>query len=383
LRPAVNSDSVVDSVDVIVVGLGALGSAAAYHLARRGQQVVGLDSYPRNHANGSSHGRTRMIREIAGVDEYVALLRRTYELWRLLEEESGRPLLRTNGQLTIGPPDDERMAMFIDAAHRHGLAAEELGGSEVGARFPGFELRDDLVALYEPNAGTLALEDCVAAHLDLAAGHGADLRHGVEVVEWHSEGGRVRVETAGGSFSAERLVITVGPWAPEVLADLTLPLSVQRIVNVHYQPIEPEKYRPDNCPNFSFHLPDGQYYGVPDSPGHGVKVGGVIDRELCTPETIRREVGEAEIDRYRSVLDRYLPGASGPVLKTLTCMYTLTADGQLIIDSMPGSRNVVYAGGCNGHAFKLAAVLGEVLADLAVDGRTRHDIARFSAARFG
>ena len=369
--------------DVIVIGLGAMGSATAYHLARRGRRVLGLDAHPRGHALGSSHGRSRIIREAYfEAPAYVPLVQRAYALWRELEAESGRDLLAITGGLNIGPPDGDFVAGSLASARQHGLPYEYLTPGDVAARFPGFRLTDDLVAVYEPRAGILKPEECVGAHLDLAARHGAELRHEEPVRGWAADGEGVRVETARGVYTGDRLVLTTGPWASELLADLGLPLEVWRVVNAHFAPSQHELYAPERCPIYLLEVPEGDYYGFPALPDEGVKIGRHDLRDVCTPQTIRREVDPGEVEALRAILDRYLPGASGPVLWTLTCMYTITPDRHFVLDRHPHYPQVVYGCGFSGHGFKFASAIGEVLADLALEGVTRHPIDFLSAGRF-
>lgn len=369
--------------DVIVIGLGAMGSATAYHAARRGERVLGLDAYPRGHKHGSSHGTTRIIREAYfEAPEYVPLVQRAYTLWRELEVESGRNLLTITGGLTIGTSDSEFVNGARMSALLHHLPYEELSSTAVAARFPGFRLPEEMVAIYEPNAGMLDPEACVFAHLDLAARHGAEIRHSESARHWSVDGDGVRVETEHGVYTAARLVITAGPWTSDVLSDINLLLRVQRIVNVHFAPTAPDIFAPERCPVYLMQVPEGDYYGFPTLPGEGVKIGRHEIGEVCTPETIRRDVDPEEIAMLRAVLDRYMPGAAGEVLWTLTCMYTNTPDRHFILDRHPAHDNVVYGCGFSGHGFKFASVIGEVLADLATGGTTRHDIGFLSAARF-
>ena len=368
--------------DVIVLGLGGMGSAAAYQLASRGRRVLGLDAFERGHARGSSHGRTRIIRQAYyEAPEYVPLVQRAYQLWRELEVESGRGLLRITGGLNVGRPDGALVAGALASARQHGLPYEYLEPTVVAERFPAFRLTDDLVAVHEPEAGILEPEACVGVHLDLAARHGADLRHGERARGWSVDGSGVRVDTDRGAYTAERLVIAAGPWASELLADLQLPLAVQRVVNVHFEPIRPELFGPDRCPVHIWEIPEGQYYGIPALPEQGVKFGRHDAGEICNPHTIRRDVDAEEIEALRTVLDRYLPGAAGDVKWTLTCMYTNTPDRHFVIDRHPRHDQVVYACGFSGHGFKFASVVGETLADLATAGETRHPIAFLSAGR--
>ena len=368
--------------DVIVIGLGGMGSATAYHLARRGRRALGLDAFARGHAQGSSHGRSRIIREAyAEAPDYVPIVQRAYALWRELEAESGAALLRVTGGLTIGPADGAGPRGVIESARRFSIPCERLDPAEVAARFPGFRLPDDYVAVHQPNSGILAPEACVGAHLDLAARHGADLRHGEPARAWSADGAGVRVTTDQGSYAAERLVVTAGPWAGQFLADLGLPLTVRRQYNVHFQPAQPGLFTPERCPVYGWDVPEGEYYGCPALPGQGIKFGRHDTGEVTTPEAARRQVDDREIQALRAVLDRYMPGAAGDVLWTLTCLYTMTLDEHFILDRHPAHPQVVYGCGFSGHGFKFSSVIGEIMADLALEGATAHEIGFLSARR--
>jgi sarcosine oxidase len=370
--------------DAIVIGLGGMGSAAVYHLARRGLRVAGFDAHERGHDRGASHGRSRIIREAYyEAPEYVPLVRRAYALWRELEAEADRRLLRTTGGLTVGRPESELVQGALASARQHDLAHEYMSAAEVGARFPAFRLTDDLVAVFEPNAGILEPEACVGAHLDLAARHGAALHHGEPARVWAADGGGVRVETDRATYRAERLVITPGPWAGELLGELGLPLAVQRVVNAHFEPADVERFGPERCPVYLWLVPEGQYYGFPALPGQGIKFGRHDGGEECTPRTIRREVGPAEVEALRAVLERYMPGAGGALKWTLTCMYTNTPDRHFVLERHPRHRQVVYGCGFSGHGFKFASAIGEVLADLATGATPRQAIGFLSSRRFG
>lgn len=371
------------SYDVAVIGLGAMGSAACAGLARRGLRVLGLDSYGRGHTHGSSHGTTRIIREAyLESPEYVPLVQRAYTLWRELEAESGRSLLTITGGLCIGFRDGSFVSGVLRSAQEHRLPHEFLSAADLVGRFPAFQVPDDIVAVYEPRAGILRPEEGVAAQLDVAQRHGAVVRHDEPVRRWLADGAGVRVETVHGTYRADRLVITTGPWAAELLADLGLPLSVRRVVNVHFEPADPGLFGPERCPIHMWQVQEGEYYGFPALPGQGIKFGRHDDLEPCTPQTIRRTVDDRDVGVLRDVLDRYMPGAAGHVLHTLTCMYTLTPDEHFIIDLHPHHPQIVYGCGFSGHGFKFAPVIGEILADLALEGRTDHRIGFLSAARF-
>jgi sarcosine oxidase len=359
-----------------------MGASSAAHLARRGQRVLGLDAFPRGHAQGASHGRSRIFREAYfEAPEYVPLVQRAYKLWRDLEEACGQTLLTTTGGLCAGAADANSVVGALHSAKLHGLPHELLSAAEVTARYPGIRLAEDMVGLLEPRAGVLHADRCVAAYLDLAERHGADMHHAELVLNWSAEGQGVRVETANGTYLADRLVVTAGPWASQVLVDLGLPLQVNRVVNVHFEPRQPERFAADRFPVFVMEVPEGHYYGIPFIAGQGVKIGRHDNIQACTPQTIRREIYPDEVETLRGVLDQYLPGAAGRVLATLTCMYTNTPDLHFILDRHPEHAQVVYGCGFSGHGFKFAPVIGEVLSDLAVDGDTSNDVAFLRASR--
>jgi sarcosine oxidase len=369
--------------DVIVLGVGAIGSAAAFHIAQRGRRVLGLDAYELGHTWGASHGRTRAIREAHfEAPEYVPLVQRAYTLWRELEAASGRRLLTITGGLSIGPPDGPLVQGALRSARTHGLTHDYLTPAEMAARFPGFRLTDDLVAVREANAGILELGACIAAHLERAVTHGAEVRHAEPVLRWLADGAGVRVETARGSYTAEQLVITAGPWAGEVLAELVLPLTNWRVVSVQFESTRPELFRVERCPQYFWAVPEGIFGGFPWLPGEGLKIGRHDAGEACTPGNVRRQVDRSEVEALRAVLDRYMPGAAGTVRGVSTCLYTNTPDRHFIVDRHPTHPQVLYACGFSGHGFKFASVMGETLADLALDGATHHPIGFLSAARF-
>ncbi len=370
--------------DVIVVGLGAMGSATAYQLARRGYRVLGLDANARRHKNGSSHGTSRIIRQayLEGAD-YVPIVQRAYELWRELEAASGQELLKITGCLTIGAEHSTFVKGALASCRRFNLPHEYLTAAEVNRRFPGYSLTGDLRAVYEPDGGLLFPEQCVLAHLDLALRHGAEIHHEEPVLKWTSTGeNEVEVETARGTYRAERLVITTGPWAAELLAELGIPLKIWRVVNAHFEPDDQARFRPENFPVYLLEVPEGEYYGFPLLPGEGIKLGRHDKEDLCTPQTINRTVDPAEIQMLKDVVDKYMPGGAASFKWSLTCMYTITPDRNFVLDRHPGALNVVYGCGFSGHGFKFAAAIGEILAEMAVDGRTRQKIEFLSASRF-
>jgi sarcosine oxidase len=373
--------------DAIVVGLGAMGSAAAYHLARRGRRVLGLDAFAPGHRFGSSHGYTRVIRKAYFEDPaYVPLLHRAYELWAELSQETGEPLYRQTGGLWLGPNSAAVVDGALVSARRHGVAYELLSQPEVRRRFPVFAPREDMVALWEPDAGVLFPERCILAHLAGAARAGADLRYNEPALTWNAGGDHAAVETAGGRYEAALLVVTSGAWAPAVLKSLSLPIEATRRITGWFAPASARQaplLRAGACPVWICDVDGTNIYGVPDfDDGHGLKAAIHERGPACTPETCRRDIGDDEIAQLTAVLRRVLPGAAGRLLEAETCLYTMTPDWHFIIDRPAAQRALLYATGFSGHGFKFAAVIGEILADLAVDGRTSHEIQFLSPARF-
>jgi sarcosine oxidase len=374
------------SYDTIVVGLGAIGSATVYQLARRGRRVLGLEMFQPGHDQGSSHGYHRMIRMSAVFsDGYTPLAERALDLWHILEEESGETLLRLLGEIhLVDPASYPNYPADAEEMRQRGLW-EILSREDLAERFPGVRLRDDMLATYEAKAGFLRSEAGILAHLAVAERHGATVVTGAEVTGWSVDGDGVRVTTGSETFTADRLIITTGPWAAELLADLNLPLRVERVVNGYFEPDRPDWWSAEQgAPDFLLSVPEGSFYGMPAVEGIGLKIGlsGGFGLGVTTARTIDRYVDESEIDFLRTVLDTYMPGASGPALRHVTCMCTYTPDKGFIVDRHPAHEQVLIGCGFSGRGYKFAPTVGEILADLATDGATRHDISFMSATRF-
>lgn len=372
----------VRSLDVIVVGLGAMGSSAAFHLAQRGYRTLGFDAFPRGHDRGSSHGKTRIIRTAYyEAPDYVPLVRRAWSLWRELEGTSGRQLLRKTGGLYIGRPETALVSGALASAREHGLTHELLDAETAAVRFPGLRLAPDQVAVWEAEVALIDLEAAMAALVDGAQAAGAELHYSTPVERWIPDGDGVRVETPLGTFHAERLVLATGPWLPMSVPELNLPLTVWRILHVHFAPTTPGRYRAEHFPFALWEDETGIYGAFPELPGQGVKFGRHDAGEVCTPETVRRTAEPTEIEELRTTLERYWPGATGPVLWYLTCLYTMTPDHHFVIDRHPKWPQVVLCSACSGHGFKFAPAIGELLADLATEP-TASPPALFRLTRF-
>ena len=378
-----------DEYDVIVLGLGGMGSAAARHLAARGARVLGLEQFTPAHALGSSHGDTRIVRmAYFEAPDYVPLLRRAYELWNALEADTGRRLFIRTGALMIGAAESEVVRGTLASVERHDLPYELLDRTAMADRFPQFALRPGEQAVFERNAGFVNPEVVVTAHLDLAAGDGADLRFETRVTSWRADPDAVVVRTGAAEFRGRRLVIAAGAWADRMAPGLGVPMRVARRVMHYVAPVvSAADFAVDRFPVYVYETgARDAIYGFPwvGDPGDGVKVGFHYRGGDVDPDTVDRDVTVAEQAEMRAALADRIPGLAGMHLASKVCMYTLTPDEHFVIDRLPGHEGrVVVAAGFSGHGFKFTPVVGEILADLALTGRTELPIDFLSARRFG
>ncbi len=370
------------SHDVVVAGLGAMGSAAAFHLARRGARVLGFDARTPPHDRGSSHGESRIIREAYYEHPaYVPLVRRAFELWRELEGLSDRPLLRRTGILNLGPRDGELIRGVLRSVEEHSLPHQRLDAAEVARRFPRLRPAPGTAAVYEERAGVLDAEGGVQAQLDMARANGAALRFGEAVREWREDGEGVEVVTDAGRRRAGALVLTVGPWLPGFLPEL--PVEVERQTTHWFRPREPEGFSTGRFPVFLWETETGSfYYGMPDL-GKGVKAARHHGGETGPLDSLDDEVREAEVAEVRRFLASRVPAANGEHLRSAVCRYTNTPSAHFLVDRLPGQGRVWVASPCSGHGFKFAPVIGEVLADLVTEGTTRHEVSLFARESAG
>jgi sarcosine oxidase len=370
--------------DVIVVGLGGMGSAAACHLAARGQRVLGLEKFTPAHDRGSSHGGSRIIRQSYFEDPaYVPLLLRAYELWEKLAKDSGREVYRITGGLFSGPPDCLTVAGSRRAAEEWSLPHDVLDAADVSARFPNFVLPQGHIAVYEAMGGFARPEMTVQAHIDLALREGATLNFGEQVIDWSETADAVRVTTDRGTYAAGQLVICPGAWAPQLLAEFNIPITVERQVLYWLDPIGGTVPFEGQPIFIDENAAGSQIYGFPaiDGPAGGVKVAFFRKGVECTPETIDRVVHPHEVAEMRERVGELLPALDGPTVHTATCMYSNTADEHFVIARHPDTTNVTVACGFSGHGFKFVPVVGEILADLAMTGKTDHPIDLFDPRR--
>lgn len=364
--------------DAIVAGLGAHGSAAAYHLAKRGRSVLGFERFQRGHTLASFGGLSRIIRlSYYEHPSYVPLLRRAWDLWRELERESGETLLTQTGGLYMGPADGELVAGSLASARQHDLEHEQLDNAELRRRYPVFEIDRDWVGVFDAQAGWLAPERSIATHLRLAERHGATLHFGEPIDVWERDGDGVRVTSVNGSYRARRLVIAAGAWLPRLLPRLAPHLWVERNVLIWLEP----RGNLDafaKLPVYIVEDTDRMYYGFPYDPANGLKMAGLHFGDRVDPDTVDRTASAGDEERVRAWLRRRMPLANGERRRAQVCLYTNSPDGHFIIDR---DGPVTYASACSGHGFKFASAMGELLADLSLDGVTSLDIGFLAGGR--
>ncbi len=371
--------------EAIVIGLGAMGSAATYHLAKQGVNVLGIEMFEPGHDQGSSHGHHRMFRTShVHNDGYVPLSKRTIELWNELQDASGVDLITMNGEVHIRDATNAAKMELVKQKQAEGTW-EVLDEQTLGERFPGFRLHEGTMATYEANAGFVRSERGIITHVEMAKQHGATIRTSEEVTAWKADGDGVTVTTINGKYSADRLVISAGPWSEEMLGSLEFPMFVERSFNGFFEPDRPDLWTIEQgAPNFLFSVPEGSFYGISSIDGIGVKIGlsSGTGKEKTTARTIRRQIDEEEIQLLRHVLDRYMPGSAGREIKRITCMCTYTVDSGFIVDHHPEHPQVIIACGFSGLGFKFSPVVGEMLAALTTGQKYPIDFSFMSANRF-
>ncbi len=370
--------------DVIVVGVGGMGSAACWQLAKRGKRVLGLERFDIPHAMGSSHGVTRIIRLPYHEDPaYVPLLRRAYTLWRELEAASGEELLVITGSLDGGLPDGGVFDRALAAARQHGLPHEALSGAQVNERFPAYNLPPSHRLLFQPEGGFVASERAIVAHVRAAQAEGAEIHARERVLDWCATPGGVRVTTDRGRYDAGRLVLAAGAWMADLhpaLAGVAVP---ERQVLGWFATSRPDLFAPARFPVCNMQTEEGHFYGLPEYGVPGFKIGLYNHlNETGHPDSLRREPDAADEAVLRAGAERYFPAGAGATMGLRSCLFTNTPDGHFLVGLHPDYPQVVLASPCSGHGYKFCSVMGEVLADLATAGMTAHDIGFLAPSRY-
>lgn len=361
----------IEQADVVVLGLGVHGSAAAASLARRGHRVIGLERFGEHHERGSSHGRTRMIRRAYPNPVWNGLVARAYDGWERLEREIGmRLIVRTGG-----------VYAHLGEAQLQGPDCISLDDpAEIAARMPALHVPDGYHAVYDPSAGMLEAAAAIEALRGSARRSGADLRFDTPVLGWDAASGGVEVRTASGTIRAGRLVMAPGPFAGSLLPQLAPLLQVWRILTLTVAAGQAAA-TPQRLGSFSIDRPEGLVFGIPDAAGNGVKIG-VDAGPVWDPEESVVPADAAEIEGLRALLADYVPELDTSDYEAAACLYTMTEDRRFVIGPLADAPEVIVASACSGHGFKFGAAIGDALADLA-EGVARDDLEFVSTARRG
>jgi monomeric sarcosine oxidase len=373
--------------DVIIIGAGALGSAAAYHAARRGQRTLLLEQYELDHQRGSSYGLSRIIRYAYDHPQYIRMSKAVYPMWEALEAEAGETLhIKRVGGIDIGyagTPDIQNRLMALTA---EGIPFELLNAHEAMQRYPQFRLDEDMVALYQEDTGILRASKCVLAHVRLAQTCGAEVHDRVEVHRIRAMKDGVQVLADGGWMSAARVIITTGGWANELLRNVgvEIPLQVVRCQENYFDAQPFAEYEPGCFPAFIGYV-QGEWgfpsYGIPSVDGSGLKVAWHGGPALAHANDNRLTPDKDISDKAAAWNARYLPSV-GALKSSRPCLYTMTPDEHFVIDRHPEHPQIVIGACCSGHAFKYSTLIGDILVDLAMDGQAAHDIHMFRLDRF-
>ncbi|MCD6070476.1 MAG: N-methyltryptophan oxidase [Microvirga sp.] len=371
--------------DAAVIGLGAMGSAALFNLARQGHRVIGIEQFEPGHDKGSSHGESRIIRlSYFEHPSYVPLARRALEKWRDLEALSGETILTVTGVLEAGYPGASIVSGSLEAARQHDLTHDVLCASDITRRFPGFKVPSNWTGLFQPEGGLLRPELAIRTFVQQAEHHGAETRMNTRVLGIEPFGAGIRVRTDAEVIEAGSVIVATGAWIGDFAPELKPHLKITRQVLGWFSPLEPSLFKPDCCPVFLLESEEDACYGFPDFAGTGVKT--ASHREglaLPSAEDLVQDGSPADEAQIRRMLELAMPDANGPLRQMRACMYTRTPDDDFVIDLSPVDPRIVLASPCSGHGFKFASVIGEVLADLALGRASANDISRFQFRRFG
>jgi sarcosine oxidase len=353
--------------DVVVIGIGAAGSATFFELAKRGARVLGIEQFYPAHDRGSSHGESRIFRlSYFEHPSYVPLLLEARSRWLEMDSQSTDKVFIETGSLEIGFPGAELVVRSLEASRKHALEVHEMGALEVRQRFPAFDVPDDWSGHFQPDGGLIVPEAAVTRYVDAAVRLGAKLVTGKRVGRIDSRANAVEIDIEGERITADSVVVTAGAWLRGLVSNIRTPLEISRQVVGWFRPLRPSSFTPRVMPVFLLAAPDDAYYGFPDHKGSGLKAASHLPgRTLPNAEALRQDPNDDDEVRIRHLLKRYMPDGNGPLVRMQTCMYTNTPDGHFLIDRAEHDPRIIIASACSGHGFKFAPVLGEILADMA------------------
>jgi sarcosine oxidase len=382
------------SYDVIVIGVGSMGSSACYFLSKRGYKVLGLEQFDIPHEQGSHAGQSRIIRKAYFEHpDYVPLLTRAYDNWNALEEETNSKIYYRTGLVYSGRPEDPVIKGVKESASLYQVPVEKLDTQWLTKTFPQFRIPLHFEALLEPDAGFVTPERAILIYTEQAIRNGATIHTKEKVMDWEKIGNSIMVTTHGNKYQCRKLVITAGAWAGKMIPGFHQQLKITRQTIAWVKPNKWDQFSYGRFPCWLFADDEsalGVYYGFPILPVAefggpiGLKVAHHYPDTVTDPDQVNREIGAKDVEKLRYILDKYFPDAFTSVLSTKTCLYANSPDENFIIDKLPDYEDhVVIACGFSGHGFKFVSVVGEILTDLALEGKTNHQIGFLAANRFG
>lgn len=369
--------------DVIIIGLGAMGSATSMFLSHNGIKVIGFDSYSPPHEFGSSLGHTRVIREAYHEGTtYVPIVQRAYEIWLEMNENSKVPIIETYGGLLIGRKTGD-IENALKSANKYDIPIKKMTNDEISQKFSVLNPPKEYIGLLESRGGAVFVENSINHMLNTALNNGSVHKYNERVVRWSKKSNYYLVETNLGNYKAEKLVFSSGAWITKLLPTLKLPIKIERQVLFWFSPRKnPDKFKSINMPNSGWDLDNGlSFYTMPNLENRGFKVAMHHNGEFVDPDTLIRESNDSDLKMVRDFLEEYIPDGNGELIDSKVCMYTDTPDQDFLIDSHPDDENIIICSPCSGHGFKFTPAIGEICSSLIINNSTNFDLDKFSLER--
>jgi len=369
--------------DVIIIGLGAMGSATSMFLSHNGVKVIGFDSYSPPHEFGSSLGHTRVIREAYHEGTtYVPIVQRAYEIWFEMNENSKVPIIETYGGLLIGRKTGD-IENALKSANKYDIPIKKMTTDEISQKFSVLNPPKEYIGLLESRGGAVFVENSINHMLNTALNNGSIHKYNERVVRWSKKSNYYLVETNLGNYKAEKLVFSSGAWITKLLPTLKLPIKIERQVLFWFSPRKnPDKFKSINMPNSGWDLDNGlSFYTMPNLENRGFKVAMHHNGEFVDPDTLIRESNDSDLKMVRDFLEEYIPDGNGELIDSKVCMYTDTPDQDFLIDSHPDDENIIICSPCSGHGFKFTPAIGEICSSLIINNSTNFDLDKFSLER--
>jgi len=369
--------------DVIIIGLGAMGSATSMFLSHNGIKVIGFDSYSPPHEFGSSLGHTRVIREAYHEGTtYVPIVQRAYEIWLEMNENSKVPIIETYGGLLIGRKTGD-IENALKSANKYDIPIKKMTTDEISQKFSVLNPPKEYIGLLESRGGAVFVENSINHMLNTALNNGSIHKYNERVVRWSKKSNYYLVETNLGNYKAEKLVFSSGAWITKLLPTLKLPIKIERQVLFWFSPRKnPDKFKSINMPNSGWDLDNGlSFYTMPNLENRGFKVAMHHNGEFVDPDTLIRESNDSDLKMVRDFLEEYIPDGNGELIDSKVCMYTDTPDQDFLIDSHPDDENIIICSPCSGHGFKFTPAIGEICSSLIINNSTKFDLDKFSLER--